>query len=145
MSLCEAGLRSLAYTILTPSSSLMNLMVLNPLAESASTMLAPSNFSFSLNKNKSTFLLEHVNVRLHDKNGEISIENLYGVVEDLVFDKLVVLVFLNVLGVNFGFSFNQQFFVALLNDRFALVIEDQLVLHLLTKGVFYYRWCDCVV
>jgi preprotein translocase subunit SecY len=70
-------------------------------------MLAPSNFSFSTIKQLITFFLQQVDIRLHDQNGKITIEDLHRIVEDFVFDQLVLLIFLNVLCVNFGFAFHK--------------------------------------
>lgn len=139
INLCEAGLISFAYTTLIPSSSLMNLIVRSPLADKASTILAPSNFYFSFLVIKITFFLKHVDVSLHNQNCEVPVKYLNRVVEDLIFNKLILLILFDILCVDFSFSFHKQLFVSLLNDCFPLVI-DLLFLHFFHEQVPYKCW-----
>jgi hypothetical protein len=125
---------SLAYTTLIPSSSLINLIVRRPLADKASTILAPSNFYFSFLVKKITFFLQHVDVSLHNQNREIPVKYLNRIVEDFIFNKLILLILFNILCVNFSFSFHKEFFVSLLYDCFSLVI-DLLFLHFFREQV----------
>lgn len=125
---------SFAYTTLIPSSSLMNLIVRRPLADKASTMLAPSNFYFSFLAIKITLFLQHVDVSLHHQNCEIPVKYLNRVVEDFIFNKLILLILFNILCVNFSFSLHKQFFISLLYDCFSLVV-DLLFLHFFCEQV----------
>jgi hypothetical protein len=59
-----------------------------------------------------TFLFQHVNICLHDKNGEISVKYLYWIIEDFIFYKLIILIFLNI--------FCEDFCLALLIFVFSL-------------------------
>ena len=69
---------------------------------------------------------------MHDEDGEISIEDLNGVVKYLIFDELVVLILFDVFGVYFGLALDEQLLVALLDDGLAFVV-DLLLLHFVTK------------
>lgn len=69
-----------------------------------------------------TFLLEQVDISLHDENGKIAIEYLNRIVENLVFHHLVVAVLLDVLGVYFGLALHQQLLIALFYYCLSLVV-----------------------
>lgn len=56
-----------------------------------------------------SFCLEYVDVLLHHHDGQISVEDLDGIVEDFILDKLILLVFANVFGVDFGLALLEQF------------------------------------
>jgi hypothetical protein len=67
---------------------------------------------------------------LHDKDGKISVKNLNRVIKDLIFNKLIVLIFFDIFGEYFGFPLYKKFFIALFDDGFALVI-DLLFIHVI--------------
>ena len=78
-------------------------------------MDTPSNFSPSTNESKSTLFLEDVDVGLHSQNGGVPVVDLDWIVEDPVFNHFSFLVFLDILGIDFGLAFYEEFLVALLD------------------------------
>ena len=51
---------------------------------------------------------------LHDQEGEVPVEDLDGVVKDLIFDEVIVVVLGDVLGVDTGFAFLDELDVGVL-------------------------------
>ena len=91
-------------------------------------------FLFFYIKKGLTLFFEQVDIRLHDQDREVPVEDLYWVVKDLVLDQLVVLVLLYVLGVNLGFALNEQLLVTLLDDSLALIVY-LVLLHFVDRWV----------
>lgn len=112
-------------------------MVLNPLADNASIILTPLNFSFSTLNTICTFLLQQVDIRLHDQDGKVAIEYLHWIIEHLILNQLILTVLLNVLGEDLGLALHQQLLIALADYGLALVVDLQLI-HLSHKSISQY-------
>ena len=54
-----------------------------------------------------TLLLKAIDVSLHDKHGEISIEDLHWIIEDLALYLLALMIFLDEFGIDFSFTLSE--------------------------------------
>jgi hypothetical protein len=82
-----------------------------------------------------TLFFKHIDISLHYEYGKISIENLYWVIENLILYKLILVVLFYILGVNFGLSLKEHFYISLLDYGEWIVFTWLNFLHIVSTSL----------